>query len=148
MKNYVFLIVMFLFFSGFSKPIPNPGIEDAMQSINGFYEAMSSFNHQKIGNYCTSEFSVIDNAVYYKSLEEFVELIKTFEGSKMKYSMKVENSRMESKSGLIILTFDVDIEMGEQKMHITALENYVMKKVKGKWLIDFIHSSPTNPVEY
>ena len=38
--------------------------------------------------------------------------------------------------------FDVDIAMDDEKMHIKALESYVMKKEGGKWLIHFIHSTP------
>ena len=116
MKNYVSLFALVFLFSGISIANPNPDKDKALDAIHGFYKAMSTFEYDKVGNYCTSDFGCIDNAVYYKTLDEFVALVKTFEGAEMKYDIKVEEARMESKSGLIIVTFDVDIKMGEEKM--------------------------------
>ena len=137
MKNYVFLIAVFFLFSSFA---PTSDADKAMETLNGFYDAMSDFNYTKIDDYCTSDFSVIDAGKYYENLGEFVDMIRTYEGAKVKIEMDLQHSEFKGKSGLLIVMFDVDIN--DEEMHIKAFESYVMKKEGGKWLIHFIHSTP------
>lgn len=142
MKNYVFLITLFFLFSSFSVPPSSSNDELAMDALNGFYDAMKSFNYTKIDDYCTSDFSAIDHGEYFKNIGEFVDIVRTYEGATFEIKMELQDSKFKSKSGLLIVMFDVDIKMGEEKMHIKSLESYVMKKESGKWLIHFIHSTP------
>lgn len=113
-----------------------------METLNGFYDAMSDFSYTKIDDYCTSDFSAVDHGQYFKNLGEFVDIVRTFEGSTFEVKMELMNSKFSGKTGLLIIMFDVDIKTGDEKMHIKAMESYVMKKEGGSWLIDFIHSTP------
>jgi len=142
MKTYFSLLSLFLLVSSFSVATPKSDEDEALQSIHEFYDAMSEFNYQKMGTYCTDQFALIDNAVYYNNLAAFVEEIKNYEGTKFEYKLDVHKTDFNSKTGLIILTFDIDFILEGEKTHITALESYVMKKEGGKWLISFAHSSP------
>lgn len=142
MKNYVFLIALLFVFSSFSIPKQSPNEDDAMATLNGFYDAMASFNYSQIDDYCTSDFSAIDQGKYYKDIGVFVDLVRTYEGAEFDIKLDLQDSKFKGKSGLLIVMFDVDIKMGEDKMRIKAMESYVMKKEGGKWLIHFIHSSP------
>lgn len=142
MKNYVFLITLLLLFSSFSIPSQITNEEEAMETINGFYDAMKSFNYTKIDDYCTSDFSVIDDGKYFKNIGEFVDVVRTYEGAEFEIELNLQHSQFKGKSGLLIVMFDVNIKMGEEKMHIKAIESYIMKKEGGKWLIHFVHSTP------
>ena len=142
MKNYLLLITFVFIACGFSMASPETDMDKAMKSINGLYEAMTSFQYDKIGDFCTTDVSVIDDAIYYKSIDEFIALIKTYEGIQFKYKLDVLDSDFNRKNGLIIISFTIDFEMNGENIHINALENYVMKKERGKWLIAFIHSTP------
>ncbi len=138
MKNYVLLIALFFMFSSFA---PTSDADKSMETLHGFYDAMSDFNYTKIDDYCTSDFSIIDESKYY-NLGEFVDVIRTYEGATFKIKLDLQHSKFKGKNGLLIVMFDVDINMGDEKMHIKAMESYVMKKEGGKWLIDFVHSTP------
>jgi hypothetical protein len=142
MKNYLFFITLLFLLSSFSIPVPNPNQDDAMKTINGFYDAMKSFNYTKIDDYCTSDFSVIDEGKYFKNIGEFIDVVRTYEGATFEIKLDLQHSQFKGKSGLLIVVFDVDIKMGEEKMHIKAMESYIMKKESGKWLIHFVHSAP------
>jgi hypothetical protein len=148
MKKFLSLLTLVTLLCGFTNAPKSTNQEKAMQSINGFYNAMSEFAYDKIGNYCTNDFCAIDNGTYYKNLGDFLKMLEDFEGSEFDVKMEVMRSKFSGKSGLIILEFDVDIISGEDKMHITALENYVMQKEKGDWLIAFIQSTPISPDGY
>lgn len=139
MKNYVFLIVLFFLSSGFA---PTSDADKAMETLNGFYDAMGDFNYTQIDDYCTSDFSVIDDGKYFKNLGEFVDVIRTYEGAEFDIELNLQHSEFKGKTGLLIVMFDVDIKSGNDKMHIKAIESYVMKKEGGKWLIHFVHSTP------
>lgn len=148
MKKILSLFTLIVLLCGFTTAPKSTNEEAAMNSINGFYKAMSDFAYAKVGDYCTEDFCVIDNGMYYKNLDEFLAMLKEFEGSEFKYNMEVMRTRFNGKSGLIILEFNIDIISGNDKMHITALENYVVQKVKGDWLIVFIQSTPIQPDGY
>lgn len=139
MKNYVFLIALFFLFSSFA---PTSDADKAMGTLNGFYDAMADFNYTKIDDYCTTGFSVIDDGKYFKNIGEFVDVVRTYEGAEFDIKLVLQHSKFKAKTGLLIVMFDVDINMGEEKMHIKAIESYVMKKEGGQWLIHFIHSTP------
>lgn len=139
MKNYVFLIALFFLFSSFA---PSSDADKAMETLNGFYDVMSEFKYTEIDDYCTNDFSAVDDGKYFKNLGEFVDVVRSYEGATFKIELDLRHSKFKGKSGLLIVLFDVDITMGDEKMHIKAFESYVMKKEGGKWLIDFIHSTP------
>lgn len=139
MKNYVFLIALLFLCSSFA---PASDEEKAMETLHEFYAAMSDFNYTKVDDYCTSDFSAIDNGKYFKNLGEFVDLLRTFEGSTFVINMELKQATFKGKTALLIVLFDVDIKTGDDKMHIKAIESYNMKKEGGDWLIDFIHSTP------
>lgn len=142
MKHSLFLIALLFLFTSFSNSSFPPNEDKAINTINGFYDAMTAFDFVKMSNYCTSDFSVIDNGKYFKNLRESVDMLKTFEGAKFKIDIDFQHSEFDSKTELIIAVFDVDIKTGDKKMHIKAIESYTMKRVKGKWLIHFVHSTP------
>jgi len=148
MKKFLSLFTLVILLCGFTTAPKSTNEEKAMQSINGFYEAMSDFAYDKVGDFCTSDFCAIDNGIYYKNLDDFLAMLENFEDAEFDIKMKVIRSKFNGKSGLIILEFKVDIISGENKMHITALENYVLQKEKGVWLIEFIQSTPIQPDAY
>lgn len=140
-KSFIFLVILILFGS-FTVLSPESEEDKALKAIHGFYEVMLEFQYDKMDDYCTADFSIIDNFKYYKSLDEFKELVRTYEGSKSTYKLDIHKADFNKKTGWFVLTFDIDVEANGEKMHITALENYVMKKEGGKWLLAFVHSTP------
>jgi len=142
MRKILSLFTLIILFCGFTNGPKSADEQKAMVTINGFYDAMSDFAYDKVSDFCTNDFCAIDNGTYIKNLDGFLEMLKTYEGAEFDIKMDVVRSSFDGKSGLIILKFDVDIKSGDEKMHITALENYVMHKEKGDWLIAFIQSTP------
>ena len=142
MKNYLFIIALLFLFSNCSTSDPEAAKAEALKSINSFYDAMTDFDYDLGRTYCTNNFYLIDDGKIYQNIDEFITMLKTYEGADIKVSLEVEKADMDAKSGLIILKFVADISMGKDKMKVVAIENYVLKKEAGKWLIDFVHSTP------
>ena len=142
MKNYLFIIGLLFLFSNCSTLDPEAEKAEALKSINGFYDAMTDFDYDLVRTYCTDNFYVIDDGKIYQNLDEFIAMVKTYEGAEIKVSLEVEKADMDIKSGLIVLEFVADILMDNDKIKVVAIESYVLKKQEGKWLIDFAHSTP------
>jgi len=142
MKTYLFLFAFLLVFCSFSVTTSDSESEKAIAAINGFYDGMKTFDYTEMQKYCADDFSLIDAGVFYKDFDAMVENLKNYEGAKMEIKIEPFQSDFDGKHGLILLKWTVDAEMGDQKMHITALESYELEKEHGKWLISFIHSTP------
>ena len=119
-----------------------------MQSIQGFYDAMTAFDYDGIATFCTDEFCAMDGGIYYKNLDEFFTQVKKYEGAKITVALDPIRSDFDGRHGLVLFEFTADAELQGEKMHITAIENYVLEKVKGKWLVEFVHSTPITPDGY
>ena len=142
MKNYLFIIALLFLFSNCSTSDPEAAKAEALKSINSFYDAMTDFDYDLVRTYCTDNFYLIDDGKIYQNIDEFIAMLKTYEGADIKVSLEVKRANMDVKSGLIALEFVADISMGKDKMKVVAIESYVLKKDAGKWLIDFVHSTP------
>ncbi len=142
MKNYLFIIALLFLFSNCLTPDPEVDKAEAMKAIKGFYSAMTDFDYDLMRTYCTDNFYIIDDGKIYQNMDEFIALVKTYEGAEIKVSLEVEKANMGIKSGLITLEFVADILMDKDKMKVVAIESYVLKKEAGKWLIDFVQSTP------
>lgn len=141
MKNYLFIIALLFLFSNCSTSDPETAKAEALKSINSFYDAMTDFDYDLVRTYCTDNFYFIDDGQIHQNIDEFIAMLKTYEGADIKVSLEVKRANMGIKSGLITLEFVADILMGKDKMKVVAIENYVLKKEAGKWLIGFIHSA-------
>lgn len=142
MKKFVSLAALLILICGFTTVPKSSEEESAMRTIQGFYDGMKAFDYNKIGQFCTDDFFAIDAGIYYKNLDEFIANLKNYEGAKMDISLDLLRSDFEGKQGLLIIKFSVSAELNGEIMKITALENYVVKKRGGEWLIYFIHSTP------
>jgi hypothetical protein len=142
MKSYHLIIALLILFSNCSTPDPEAEKAEAIKAIDGFYSAMEDFDYESIASLCTKNFYVIDDGKVFKNFEEFISLVKTYEGANIEVDLQVEKADINNNSASIVLIFYANIKMGEEQMNIKAIENYVLKKEEGRWLIDFIHSTP------
>ncbi|WP_167610105.1 nuclear transport factor 2 family protein [Maribellus sediminis] len=143
MKKILSLFTLVVLFCGFTTVPKSSDEEKAMQSITGFYDAMKVFDYDGFDKYCADDFSVIDAGVYYKNLDEFKAQVKNYESATIeKISLEPFKSDFDGKQGLILLKFTIDGKFQGENLHVVALENYVMEKEHGNWLIAFCQSTP------
>ena len=148
MKKIFSLLILLALFCAFTAAPKVSNEEKAMKSIQGFYDAMTAFDYDVIATFCTDDFCAMDGGVYYKNLDGFLTQVKKYEGAKITVGLDLIRSDFDGRHGLVLLKFTADADFQGEKMRITALENYVLEKVKGKWLIEFVHSTPIAPEAY
>jgi hypothetical protein len=142
MKSYHLIFALLILFSNCTTPDPEVEKAEAIKAIDGFYSAMTDFDYEAIPTFCTDNFYAVDDGKIFENLDEFIALLKTYEGAHVEIDLQVEKAKTDAKSALIILIFEANITMGEEQMNVKAIENYLLKKENGKWLIDFIQSTP------
>jgi len=142
LMKYSFLLISFLLvFSNCSTFDEEANKDEAAKAITGFYDAMIAFDYESMRTFCTDDFFAIEEGKTYNNLDEFLALVKTFEGAKMELDFKVQRAIMNVKSALLVVEFNGVAIMNDDKISIKAIENYSLVKENGKWLINFFHST-------
>ncbi|WP_282016429.1 nuclear transport factor 2 family protein [Marinifilum flexuosum] len=151
MKNYFYIISVLLLLSACVSVDKQENDKEPEKAIIGFYDAMKVFNYESARTFCTEDFYAIENAKTFNNLDEFIELVKTFEGAKIDIDIQVEKADVKQKTAVLVVKFDAIVAMNEKKMNMQSIETYHMVKQKQKWLIGSFHSTyvkKEDPVHY
>jgi len=152
MKNsIIYFIVLLMVFTNCTTTDKEADKAEAIAAIDGFYEAMTAFDYEAVKTYCTDDFSVIDDGKMYNNLDEFLEMIKTYEGATLELDFKVQKAVLDVNSAFMIVKFKANITFNDNTQEVQAIENYSLAKENGKWLIRFMHSTyltEMNPITY
>ena len=141
MKNYGFLFATFLFLFGCTQQPTEADKANAENAIKGFYSAAEKFDFETMRSYCTPEFHAIEDGHTYTNIDEMIEMAKSFEGFNMQFNLDIVSTEMGHDMAMAIVKFDAHFKKDQTDMNLKTIENYLIKKVEGKWLIDFFQST-------
>lgn len=141
MKKSFLLTGILLVLAGCSKPDPEAEKLDAEAAVKGFYKAAESFDTETMKSFCTTDFYCLENGIVYNNLDEFIEMAKSLEGATGQINMDFVKTDLTGNSALLIVKFDAVWTKGPVQWFFKTIENYVLKKVEGKWLIRFFQST-------
>ena len=110
-------------------------------SLNDFFNAMEEFNYDAMRNLCTADFSVYETGFDHTDLDGLIASVKSMEGANLNITLDIDKTEVVGDMALVLLQFNAVIENSGATMNIDANENYVLKRVNGKWLIHYCHST-------
>jgi len=67
--------------------------------------------------------------------------VKSFELNSVKIKMDFVKTDATEEMAYSIVKFDAQFKGAKVEMNLKTFESYVIKKINGKWLISFYHSS-------
>lgn len=141
MKKLFFLIGALTLLVGCNQPNIEQEKSNAEEAIKGFYSATEKFDYATMQSYCTTEFYAIEDGHMYNSLDEFIDMVKSFEDFTPIINLDIVRTDIGRDVALAIVKFDAQFKNEETQMNLKTIENYLLKKVEGKWLIDFFQST-------
>lgn len=141
MKNYVLIVALLLLSLGCTQQNSEADKAGAEAAIKGFYGALEKLDFSALPSYCTPSFHSIEDGNMYNSIDDFINAIKSMGVSSVQIKMDFVKTEVDKDMALSIVKFDGSFETSNGKMNAKTIENYVLKKVQGKWLIDFYQST-------
>jgi len=141
MKKLVFLFCAATILFACQTVDPEQEKEAVKTTLNEFYTAMENFNYDAVRALCTTDFSLFETGFDHKDLDGFIESVKSMEGATFNVDIDIKNTEVSGDMAFTVVNFYADISMGEVKMNVEAYENYIFKKVDGKWLLHYCHST-------
>lgn len=141
MKNLLLFASLLFIITGCAKPDPEADKANAEAAVKGFYAAIESFDYEAMRTLCTENFHAIEDGYAFNTLDEWLAGFKSFEGSKGQIKVDFPQTEVSGDVALSIVKFDAVWTNGPVQMFFKGIESYFLKKVNGKWLIDFYHST-------
>jgi hypothetical protein len=141
MRNLLFFTCLLFIISGCAKPDPKAEKANAEAAVKGFYDTLVKFDYEAARTFCAPDFHAIEDGNVYKNLDEFFAMAKSLEGSKGQINMEFVQTNIERDVAFLIIKFDAVWTKEPYQWFFKTIENYVLKKVNGKWLINFWQST-------
>jgi hypothetical protein len=144
MKNSILIVILLLLSFGCSQKPSEADKASAEAAIKGFYAAMEKLDFDKLKTYCTPDFSGFEDGIVSNSIDEFITIVKSFGFTSIQVKMDFVKTDVTSDMANSIVKFDGSFSNDKMQMNFKTFENYILKKINGKWLISFYHSSRLN----
>jgi len=144
LKNYTMVLLLMTLLTGCSQ---KPSIDDkanAEAAIKGFYTALENMDYEKIKTYCAPDFSTFEDGYMSNNIDDFITIVKSFGFNSMKVDMDFVKTDVTRDMAHSIVKFDAQFKGPKNNVDMQTYENYILKKIDGKWLISFFHSSHLN----
>lgn len=141
MKNY--LMIAFLLMASVEPKETDKAAVEA--SIKGFYTALENLDFEKLKTFSAPDFSGFENNGYVKSIDDFIAIVKSFDCSSIQVKMDFVKTDVAQNLANSIIKFEGQFKNAKSEMNLKSFENYILKKINGKWLISFFHASSLNP---
>ena len=141
MKNLLLLTSFLFILFGCAKSDPEAEKANAEAAVKGFYDSAVKFDYVAARTFCTEDFHGIENGHVYKNLDEFFEMAKSLEGSKGQINMDFMQTNIAGDVAFLIIKFNAVWTKEPHQWFFNTIENYILKKVNGKWLIYFWQST-------
>ena len=110
-------------------------------AITGFYDAVQQFNYEAVPSFVTSDFGAYEEGYTYADIDEFVNVLRSFEGAKTNMKLDFVKTEVSGDMAFSIVTFDITVTMDPALLHFQTYEDYILKKVNDNWLIQYFHST-------
>jgi len=141
MRNLLFFTCLLFIISGCAKPDPQVEKANAEAAVKGFYAGIENFDYEAMRTFCTEDFHAIEDGYVFNNLDEWLAGFKSFEGSKGQIKIDFPQTEVSGDVALSIVKFDAVWTKDPVQLFFKGIESYFLKKVNGKWLIDFYHST-------
>lgn len=141
MKNFVLFASFLFIIFGCAKSDPEVEKANAEAAVKGFYDAAVKFDFEAMRAFCTEDFHGIENGHVYNNLDEFFEMAKSFEGSQGLINMDFIQTNIDRDLAFLIIKFNAVWTNEPNKWVFNTIENYILKKVDNKWLLQFWQST-------
>jgi hypothetical protein len=141
MKNLLLFTSFLFILFGCAKSDPEVEKANAKDAVKGFYDAAMKFDYKAMRTFCTEDFNAIEDGQVYKNLDEFLEMAKSLEGSKGEIKMDFMQTNVTGDFAFLIIKFDAVWTKEPSQWFYKTIENYILKKVNGKWVIHFWQST-------
>lgn len=147
MKKIFILVGVLTFIVGCNQPNIEQDKSNAEAAIIGFYSAAEKFDYATMRTFCTPNFHAIENGHTYNNLDEFLEIMKKMEDFTGQIKLDIIKTDTGKDMAMSIVKFNVQFKNEETQMNFKTIENYSLKKVDEKWLIDFFQSTYLTEVD-
>lgn len=144
MKNSILFVILLLISFGCKQKPTEADKASAEATIKGFYSSVEKLDFDQLKTYCTPDFSGFEDGIVFNSIDEFVTFVKSFGFTTIKINMDFVKTDVTRDMAYSIVKFDSHFSNAKMKMNLQTFENYILKKVNGKWLISFYHCSFLN----
>ena len=141
MRNLLLFASLLFIITGCTKPDPEAEKANAEAAVKEFYVAIENFDYEAMRTVCTEDFHAVEDGYVFNTLDEWLSGFKSFEGSKGQIKIDFPQTEVSGDVALSIVKFDVVWTKGPVQLFFKGIESYFLKKVNGKWLIDFYHST-------
>lgn len=141
MRNLSLLASLLFILFGCEKPNPELEKSKVEAAVKGFYKAAENFDYEAMRTSCTATFHAIEDGHIYANLDEFFKMAKSLEGSKGQINMDFVQTNVVKDFAFLIIKFNAVWARDSSKFYFKTIENYILKKDNGKWLIDFWQST-------
>lgn len=141
MKKLFILVGVLTLFIGCNQPNIEQEKSNAEDAIKGFYSALEKFDYATMRTFCTPDFHAFENGYTFNNLDELLEILKTMENFNIQIKLDIIKTDVGKDMAMSVIKFDGLFENEETQMNFKTFENYSLKKVDEKWLIDFFQST-------
>ena len=142
MKGFGLFIVLVVLSLGFRPQDVAVERSRAEEAVKGFYSALEKQNFQRLRQFCTPTFHALDEGKMLNSLDEMIEKAKVIAAYAPKFQLEFIKTDRGSDMALSVVKLNVAYKKDRFQENQKTIQSYLLKKVQGKWLIDFYHSSP------
>jgi hypothetical protein len=144
MKNYLMIAFLLMASIGWAVEPKETDKASVEASIKGFYNALENLDFEKLKTFSAPDFSGFENNGYVKSIDDFIAIVKSFDCNSIQIKMDFVKTDVAQNLANSIVKFEGQFKNAKSEMNLKSFENYILKKINGKWLISFFHSSYLN----
>lgn len=141
MKKYLLVPFVILIIYGFAPQDSKADKAKAEASIQGFYTALEKQDLNALKAFCTPGFHAIEDGQMINSLDEFIDKASAFLAYAPKFNLQFVRTDLGPDMGLSIVKLEAALTRNNHPARLKTIENYVLKKIEGRWLIDFFQST-------
>jgi ketosteroid isomerase-like protein len=141
MKKSIFLFAVIFATMSCNKVDINAEKTNVEAAVKGFYAAFEKLDYDSLGTFCTPTFTAFEAGTTFPDLKTFVDMIKSFNIQSFKVGVEFSNTNVVGDMAYTVADFEANYSAGNKEFNLKTKENYILKKINNKWLIDYFHST-------
>lgn len=143
MKNFLLLVLMVLLLLGCTRKPTEADKAAAEDAVKGFYAAIEKQDFDQMKTYCAPDFNGFEEG-FVQSSDDFAQMLKSAGFTSIQIHLDFVRTDVSGDLGHCVVKFDVRFNSANARLHAKTFENYLLKKIDGKWLISFYQSAHLN----
>jgi ketosteroid isomerase-like protein len=141
MKKIIFLFAVIFATMSCNKVDINAEKSNVEATVKDFYAAFEKFDYDSLGTFCTPGFTAFEAGTTFPDLKSFIDMIKSFNIQSFKVDVEFSNTNVLGDMAYTVADFKANYTAGNMEFNLKTKENYILKKINNKWLIDYFHST-------